>query len=81
MNITDRLAETMFAPSCGRCGVQQVNREGWRKSKLFDWNSKLITQNLLCPACVTDYGWFMETPPENPDTDSVSSTDVPKGAT
>lgn len=79
MNIVDRLAESMFAPSCGRCGCQMEDRLGWRRNKQFSSSDQLIAWDWLCPACVVDHDWFMAHPPENPDTDSVSSTPDLKG--
>lgn len=79
--ITESLNEALYRPSCGRCGVAMLSPQGWERNKSFDMISELIALRHLCPACVVDFQWWLTTPPENPDSDSVSSTHVPKGAT
>jgi transcription elongation factor Elf1 len=70
MNITDRLAETILAEQhpkdiCIRCGNNKT-----AGTQLLILNGRAMR---LCSACVTDFEFFMSTPPPTDDTVSPNS--------
>lgn len=62
----DAMLRRATRPPCSRCNEERTESPAWRQNITVDPDGYIVHRNWLCPACVADYGWFLDMPPEIP---------------